>query len=409
MREIKDRIIKTEPIEYRKAIWLQNSNLKEMSEEKYSKLKASLTGRHFIDPFKVWENNGDIYILDGCHRQRVMNDLEKEGVKIPVKLTANFIKVKNRKEAVELVLVYSSIYASVTSDGLYEFMNTEGLNLEELKIDIDLPKIDFEKFETEFYDKPAKSSDQEKTIESIIEKDFDLLAYDYYYFEFSGGKDSTLAMIKMLPLLREANKEYEAVFVNTGAELPDLQFHILNFCQKREIPIKLLAPKKDIMYHYMSKQKLPDPIFRECMHEFIYKPIDDYTGQFIKEGRRILGIRGGRKDQKANPMKSKADKLQKIERNGLKYLVYSPLYDLPQTQYIEELEKIEKWPGYAKGFIRTACWFCPFTYPDQWDAIKENYPMLFGPLIEISKICKMPFHKGDGNYKRYYGYFKKYW
>jgi 3'-phosphoadenosine 5'-phosphosulfate sulfotransferase (PAPS reductase)/FAD synthetase len=407
-KEIKSKILKTEPVKWKSLEIIQPKNFKEMSKESYSRLRESLIKNDFCQPMNVWQHNGKIHCLDGHHRIKVMTELEKEGYKIPEKLPANFIKVRNRKEAAKLILIYSSIYANILGDSLYEFMSTEGLSLDDIKMDVELPEIDFEKFEMEFFDKSnGGGANQENEVEPTSEKEFDLLAFDYYYFEFSGGKDSTLAMLKMIPILKGAKKEYEAVFVNTGAELPDLQFHVMQFCLKREIPISILSPKESIVHHYLRKKKLPDPIFRECMHEFIYKPIDNHVGQYIKDGKRVLGIRGGRGDQKTT--KSKAGKLQEIERNGLKYLLYSPLYDLPQDQYDEELTKIEKWAGYEKGFIRTACWFCPFTHPDQWDALKENYPLVFGSLVEMNQICKMPNHKGDGNYKRHQAYFKKYW
>jgi len=48
---------------------------------------------------------------------------------------------------VKLILVYSSIYANVTSDGLYELINTESLDFGDIKLDVDLPQINFDKFE----------------------------------------------------------------------------------------------------------------------------------------------------------------------------------------------------------------------------------------------------------------------
>lgn len=377
-------------------------NLKNMSREDEEKLRGLILKHGWIGPVSVW-NNAEI--LDGHARLFVLGKLLNEGYSIK-KIPVVDIYAKTRKEAAEMLLAIDSRFNRITQDGLSGFMEEFDLDLADLN-NISLPDINMEEFEVYFTQKNQTSSETEKQIEPMRDESFNSMDYDYFYFEFSGGKDSTLAMLKVIPMLRDAGKPFEAIFVSTGAELPDLIFHVITFCLNRQIPLEILHPQKDIVMHYLSRHLLPDPIFRECMHEFIYKPIDDYVGRFIKEGKRVLGIRGGRKDQKTT--KSKAGKLQEIERNGLKYLVYSPLYDLNENQYSEELLKIEKWPGYDRGFIRTACWFCPFTHPDQWEAIRENYPLLFGPLVEISKLCKMPHHKGDGNYPRYYNYFKKYW
>jgi ParB-like chromosome segregation protein Spo0J len=146
MKELKDRILKMESIDWRKLEWLQNPGLKELTKASFQKLKTSLVKNNFIQSFNVWENGKKIWILDGHHRKRAMEELGKEGYSIPRMLPANFINCKNRKEAVKLILVYSAIYANVTEEGLYEFITVEKLNFDDLKTEIDLPKINLDKF-----------------------------------------------------------------------------------------------------------------------------------------------------------------------------------------------------------------------------------------------------------------------
>jgi len=146
-QEIKNKIIKTELVEWKKLDWLQNPNLKEMTKESFERLKNSLKKNDFIMPFNVWQNNGKTWILDGHHRKKAMEEIKGNGYKIPGLLPANFIRCKNRKEAVRLILVYSAIYANVTEDGLYEFLNAEGLDFNDLKMDVELPQIDWKEFE----------------------------------------------------------------------------------------------------------------------------------------------------------------------------------------------------------------------------------------------------------------------
>ena len=85
------------------------------------------------------------------YRQAALKDCEEKGIKIPELLTANFIKCKDRKHAAKLVLVYAAKYAQITDEGLYEFIETEGLKLDDFKMEIDLPEIDFDDFEKDFY------------------------------------------------------------------------------------------------------------------------------------------------------------------------------------------------------------------------------------------------------------------
>ncbi|WP_448529159.1 DNA modification methylase [Raineya sp.] len=147
---IASRILKTEKIEWQKAQWLQK-NLKELSDEKFEKLKESLKKYFFVMPFMVWQDQeGIIWILDGHHRQKVLNEMINSGINIPEYLDAVFIDCKNKKEAAELVLVYTSQYAKMTQQGLNDFLQNFNLDLLELKIAVDIPEFSFDRFEQKF-------------------------------------------------------------------------------------------------------------------------------------------------------------------------------------------------------------------------------------------------------------------
>jgi len=148
--EIKDIVIKSELIEWQKAQWIQ-ANLKELTKQDYEKLKASLIENNFMMPFTVWQDGDALWILDGHHRQKVLQTLIADGYTIPARLPANFIECKDKHDAAKKVLIYSSIYAKITDEGLYEFLSTNDLKLDEIKGITDLPEIDFKQFEDNFY------------------------------------------------------------------------------------------------------------------------------------------------------------------------------------------------------------------------------------------------------------------
>ncbi len=101
--------------------------------------------------FTVWQSKDTVYIIDGHHRYKVLDLLEKEGVNVPAKLPCTFVDCKDKREACKLVLTYSSIYAKVQEEGLYEFLNVNDFDFESLKNEIDIPNIDFEKFELGYF------------------------------------------------------------------------------------------------------------------------------------------------------------------------------------------------------------------------------------------------------------------
>jgi DNA modification methylase len=84
----------------------------------------------------------------------VLEEMAGEGHAVPDLLPAIFVECRDKKDAAELVVVYSSIYAKVTEQGLYDFMQTYDLNMDDLKTTIDLPGFDEQKLD-EMFNGPA--------------------------------------------------------------------------------------------------------------------------------------------------------------------------------------------------------------------------------------------------------------
>jgi len=151
--EIQSQIIKQEPVQWKSLKWLQSSKLKDLGDRGIEKLKNSLKENNFVQPFNVWQDSkGTIWILDGHHREKALSQLEAEGYKIPETLPANFISCKDKKDAAKMVLLYSSIYAKITNDGLGEFLDDFDLDLSNLVNEIDLPGLDLADVMLEKYD-----------------------------------------------------------------------------------------------------------------------------------------------------------------------------------------------------------------------------------------------------------------
>ncbi|HXR84316.1 MAG TPA: hypothetical protein VN722_08410 [Hanamia sp.] len=146
------RVIKTELIEWRKLKFIQQETFKEFGSEAKNKLKTSILSNQFTQPFYVWQepSTGDIFCLDGKHRTNILEILVQEGNYVPDLLPATFIDCANKKEAAELVLIYSSIYAKITQQGLFDFIEMYDISREEMKMTIDLPEFDMLDFDNMF-------------------------------------------------------------------------------------------------------------------------------------------------------------------------------------------------------------------------------------------------------------------
>jgi DNA modification methylase len=122
-------------------------NLKDLTKENFAKLKASFLKHGFTFPFFVWQSGGKNYILDGHQRDRVLRELAKDkGVTLPDTYPAVPIHARDRREAAELLLKATSQYGTITDEGLYEFLNAEGIPIQDIKDELVFDGLDMDDF-----------------------------------------------------------------------------------------------------------------------------------------------------------------------------------------------------------------------------------------------------------------------
>ena len=173
MENLISRVIKTENANWREFKFIQQDNFKDFDPDAAHKLKASILGNNFTQPFYVWDDpEGTIFCLDGKHRTKMLEQLIVEGHNIPYLLPATFVDCKDKKEAAKLVTIYSSIYARVSQQGLFDFLKEYEIEFSDLKGQIDLPEFSFDRFEQKFDLYDINNPDQEEEpVEIIEEKD----------------------------------------------------------------------------------------------------------------------------------------------------------------------------------------------------------------------------------------------
>jgi hypothetical protein len=93
-------------------------NLKDLTEKNYNKLKNTILKRGFSVPVYIWEDEKEIkHLLDGHQRQRV---LTTEGWTEPIPYLK--IPAENLQEAMARLLEITSQYATITQEGIDEFI-----------------------------------------------------------------------------------------------------------------------------------------------------------------------------------------------------------------------------------------------------------------------------------------------
>lgn len=218
----------------------------------------------------------------------------------------------------------------------------------------------------------------------------------YVYYSISGGRDSAAAMYLTVDEFRRQGKTIAAIFVDNGDELPGVAEHAEYLCQEMGVP--LIRLQGNGLYEvYGPKGKWPDAIHMDCIEALINKPMDTYLKDKHKDEDYVL-IRGGRASQKRP---ESGTKVYQAVKSKPRMIIYNPLFELSTEDCPQWLE----WDGYAKGFVRTACWCCPFQRPEQYAALKSNYPELHERLKYMFESLTFIVHPGDGHVK----YLADYW
>jgi DNA modification methylase len=146
------RVLETKLLKWKDFQFIQPDHFKELSPDAGDKLKQSILSNQFTQPFYVWyDAAADIYYcLDGYHRVKALHELDRETFLIPESLPATLIACDSKEEAAKLVLIYSSIYANITQQGLFDFLKLYDLQYESIRNQIDIPDFSTERFEQKF-------------------------------------------------------------------------------------------------------------------------------------------------------------------------------------------------------------------------------------------------------------------
>ena len=204
------------------------------------------------------------------------------------------------------------------------------------------------------------------------------------YLAVSGGADSTA----MALLLHERGEDFEMVFADTGAELPETYWLLPRLA--RYVGKPLLTVCGGTFYQHLSNRGFLLPSFqvRWCTRQLKQEPQDRF---FAKVGECEVGV-GIRADEKkrANlkprggqtfdyPLVAagmgKADVLALCRKHGL----LSPAYD---------------WR------TNTSCFCCPFQRVRDWRGLLKNHPDLYA-LAEDWEEQSAAFARAKGYGDKY--------
>jgi len=119
---------------------------KDLTDAAYRKARKSILELGFSFPIFFWEDkDATKYIIDAHQRKRVLMKMRsEEGYFVPP-LPAVRIFAKDKKEAKKKILAQESQYGDITPDGMYEFINESGFELDEVELEqfVDIDEYQF--------------------------------------------------------------------------------------------------------------------------------------------------------------------------------------------------------------------------------------------------------------------------
>jgi len=168
---VRVRIVKSEPVRWRELLWFQGG-LKRLSPANLNRLKESIRRRGIIDGFRVWEESpGVVWILDGHQRRRALTELESEGFRLPDEMPGFWVECRDRAEAAELVLLYSSQYGEMVADEAVEFVRTMGVDLAGAAPTLNVPRLDFDALRRDYLEADGRVAVVEEELGDVRPSD----------------------------------------------------------------------------------------------------------------------------------------------------------------------------------------------------------------------------------------------
>lgn len=224
---------------------------------------------------------------------------------------------------------------------------------------------------------------------------------NYYVANFSGGKDSTAMVLRMIELCEPLD---EVICCDTTIEFPAMYRHIEKVKKVVEaagIKFTTLRAEHDFEYylcdHEVKNRKPTSNIYgrtgygwaghssRWCTSELKKSVINDYFKQ-LRDTHNIIQYIG-----------IAADEDYRLERkNNQDPNHWHPLVEWNWTEADAMeycLAKGYDWEGLYDIFPRVSCWCCPLKSYDDLRKLREHFPDLWQELLRLdARQCKKFAH-----------------
>lgn len=193
---------------------------------------------------------------------------------------------------------------------------------------------------------------------------------------FSGGKDS----LSTLLWVRHNYPDVPcvAVFCDTGVEFPGIGAYVAEVCEQLQAEIAVVKPTTEWWSWLRQKGRWPSLLYRECAQRMIHVPIAKWIRRGCDPEKTALFTGSRAEEAVRGSQKTATSSLTSLGKDAGRYFHFAPCFNVkkPTLEQVLLDSLVPLWRGYARGFVRTACWCCPGQCGLQAAALQEHYPGL---------------------------------
>lgn len=186
------------------------------------------------------------------------------------------------------------------------------------------------------------------------------------YLSFGAGVNSVALYLLML----DQGVEFEAIYVDHGADMPETHEYMEMF--RAKYPVTILTPDvegfSNIYEYYLHKRKMPSIMKRDCTDKFKLRPVYKYVE---KPCFMFLGIDVGEaRRARLNSKKGVENRYPLIEdgidREGCKKLIRRHGLPVP---------------------AKSGCFMCMYQKAGQWRNLRRVHPELYCKAQKMEKAA----------------------
>lgn len=212
----------------------------------------------------------------------------------------------------------------------------------------------------------------------------------YYIVSFSGGKDSTAMLLRLLELNEQID---EVIFCDTYKEFPQMYKHIhriQEIVESRNIPFTILKNEHSFdywMFEHEPKRRNPEEFKAKYGEAKGYSWADSrsrWCTTLLKT--QIIEKYISSKSDVIQYVGIAADETERLERKIAQTGRRFPLVEWGWTEadclsYCYSLGY--DWDGLYNYFDRVSCWCCPLKGLDELRKLRKHFPELWYQLKEM--------------------------